>query len=537
MSLLQASLKVRLALLLGVLLLAFLGAVQWFRVAERQRTEQWQRDSLAANELLVRRWIDFSNQPARRFIRDFSQWDALVSFAAKPDPAWAETNLRPNLAGHGLHAVWVLDAAGRPLYSTRAQPGPVFPLPALPGGDAALETHFFAECPEGLLEVWRQPLAPTGAGGWLVAARLWDAEHVAALGQLGEASLSLKPATEAPAEGETQIALRAADGQTLRQLAMRPNHPPEILEAPVNDTIAAYLFLAFGILLVAALWLSVRQWILRPLDRIGESLRTDNPEFIQPLLKERNELGRVAQLIESSFRQKAALGREIEDRRLTEEALRDSETRLRHALEIRARLARDLHDGVIQSIYAAGLGLEGAMAQLERDPAGARARLALCRQSLNDVIREVRAFISGIEPEALHHQGFEQELQSLVRTMQALWPVLIEVKADPAAVAHLAPSQELHALQICRECISNAVRHGGAREIRIHFVEEPAGHACLRVRDNGRGFNPAAPRGAGSGLGNLATRARELGGRLEIESHPSGGACFTVTFPLPADPA
>lgn len=539
-SLLQTSLKVRLALLLGLLLVAFLASLQVLRTLERSRADQLQRESLAANELLLRKWIDLANQPLRRFVQDFSEWDALAAFATQPDPSWAEANLRPNLATHQAHVLWVLDADGRLLYSTQANPGPALPPP----DPASLRANhpngsFFAESRDGLLEIWQKSIALPASGsasvGWLMLARLWNASHLAALGQSSEAELLLVPADQPPtAESSTReirLPLPDFEGRPVRHLVVR-QALPDFAATLARDTRAAYLFLAFGVLVVLALWLAVRQWVLRPLDRIGESLRRNDPRLIQPLIEERTELGRVAKLIESSSRQQSTLEREIEDRRRTEEALRDSEARLRHALDLRARLARDLHDGVIQSIYAAGLGLEGAMAQMDRDAEGARARLQLCRQSLNDVIREVRGFISGIEPEALHHQGFDQELTALVRTMQALWPVVINVQTDPAIVTRMTPTMELHALQICRECISNAVRHGGAREINIRLGEE-AGAVFLRVRDNGRGFNPAAPARMGSGLGNLAARARELGGQLAIEARPGGGATFTVTFPLP----
>lgn len=542
--LLQTSLKVRLALLLGVLLVAFVASLQFLRVTERHRAAQLQRESLEANELLLRKWIDLSNQPLRRFAQDFAQWEALATFITRFDPAWAELNLRQNLPSYDAHAVWILDAAGRQLYFAQTQAGPALPPPVAdpagaPGADGG---SFFAESRSGLLEVWRLPIKPPGKvtpAGWLVMARLWDARHLADLGRLSESELVLAPADQPAPAGDNEHVLRVpllgADGRPVRHLIAR-QRLPDFSENLARDTVAAYLFTAFGVLLVVSLWLAVRQWVLRPLDRISESLARDNPEFIQPLLQSPTELGRVAQLVESSFRQKATLSREIEERRRTEDALRDSEARLRHALELRARLARDLHDGVIQSIYGAGLGLEGAMTQLDKDPDGARVRLQLCRQSLNEVIREVRGFISGIEPEALHHQGFDQELASLVRTMQALWPVLIQVQTNPTVVSRLTPSQELHALQVCRECVSNAVRHGGAREIDIHLGED-GGSAFLRVRDNGRGFDPEASRGVGSGLGNLAARARELGGKLGIESRPGAGALFAITFPLPSVPS
>ena len=291
----------------------------------------------------------------------------------------------------------------------------------------------------------------------------------------------------------------------------------------------------FGLLLVLALWLAVSRWILRPLDRIGESLTRDNPAPITPLLPGKNELGRIARLVESSFAQKLALAREIEDRKRTEAALRDSEGQVRQSLDLRARLARDLHDGVIQSIYAAGLGLESAMTQLETDRPGARVRLQLCRQSLNEIIREVRGFINGIEPEAVNQRGFAEELSALARTMQALWPVLITVRASPAVISRLTPTQELHALQISRECISNAVRHGSATEIDIHLGEE-AGAGFLAVRDNGRGFDLHACPGTGSGLNNLESRAQDMGGRVTVDSQVGRGTLITITFSLGSAP-
>lgn len=531
-SLLQASLKVRLALLLGSLLIVFLACLAFVRAAERQREAELRREGRETSEQLLRKWIELTNQPLRRFVQDFAPWPPLATFAAQPDEAWADAQLRPNLGRYQLHALWILGAGHRVVYAAQANPGPPLALPQPMRTDGS----FFFESRDGLLEIWSAPIPPAagdGPAGRLLVARRWDDRHLAALSRLHDAEIFFLP-VDAPARNAAgnEIRLTFADGagRPLRHLVVRPRAGTPAAPAAAGASLP-YVFLAFALLVVLALGLGVRRWVLQPLDRIGESLRRDEPALIAPLLRDRTELGQVARLIESAFRQKAALGREIDERRRTEQALRDSEMRLRNALELRARLARDLHDGVIQSIYASGLGLEGAIAQLAGDTEGARARLQLCRQSLNEVIREVRGFINGIEPEALHHQGFDEELGSLVRTMQALWPVLIQVRTDPAVVARLTPAQELHALQICRECISNAVRHGGAREIEVG-LDEDRGAARLRVRDKGRGFDPGAVRGRGQGLVNLAARARELGGTLTVLSAPAAGATLTVTFPL-----
>jgi signal transduction histidine kinase len=493
--------------------------------------------------MALEKWVDLTNQPLKRFAQDFSQWPALADFANRVDPHWGETHFRQNLTNYEAHAVWVFNASDALVYATEANPGPPLAPPAgvldwarrkesLPG------ESFFAESRDGLLEVWCVPIQPENREavlqGHLVVARLWHAGYLAQLAQLTDANLVLAPINAPPLLHSTfeqlDLALRGADGKPVRVLQAR--YPdPDFSATLAQDTTAVRLLVGFGLLVVVALWLAVRRWILRPLDCIGESLARDNPACIQPVLKEKNELGRIAQLVESSFLQKSALGREIEERKRTEAALRESESQVRQSLEVRARLARDLHDGVIQSIYAAGLGLESAITQLESDRAGARVRLQLCRQSLNEVIREVRGFISGIEPETMHQRGFAGELAALARTMQALWPVLITVQVNPSVAPRLNPTQELHALQISRECISNAVRHGGATEIDIHLGEE-AGTGFLTVRDNGRGFDLHANQGAGSGLHNLDSRAGEMGGRVTVDSQIGRGTLITVTFSL-----
>lgn len=88
----------------------------------------------------------------------------------------------------------------------------------------------------------------------------------------------------------------------------------------------------------------------------------------------------------------------------------------------------------------------------------------------------------------------------------------------------------MHALQIVRECVSNAIRHGQAARIEVSLRKTDAG-AELTVRDNGRGFDLAAARTrGGSGLANLASRAAEIAAHLEIDSSPGKGTGVTLRF-------
>ncbi len=107
---------------------------------------------------------------------------------------------------------------------------------------------------------------------------------------------------------------------------------------------------------------------------------------------------------------------DITQRRLAEEALRESEQRLRHSLEERIRIGRDLHDGIIQSIYAVGLGL-GECRRLVQGNPPAEHRLDQSIAELNTVIRDVRNFIGGLEPEALRGREFDAALKSIATSL------------------------------------------------------------------------------------------------------------------------
>jgi signal transduction histidine kinase len=537
------SLKVRLIILLGVLTVVFLTSLQIIRKLKLDISAEQQRESLIASKLELKKWIDLTNQPLNRFVADFATWSELATFLRQPDPRWAENNLKSNLTNYSSHVLWIMDGNGRVIYSAQATPDPPLPPPALfrdwlERSGRTPKDSFFTESRDGVLEIWCRPIPAADAGepkaGFLVIGQLWNDRRLITLGRLVESELQLAP----PRQPETRIntlPLLDARGDPLRVLIMASpgSDPTGYLN---HDSAVIYLFISFVLLVVVALWIVVRSWILQPLDRIGQSLAQQSAAPLSPFMNEATEMGRLAQLVATSFKQKAALEQEILERKRSEAALRESENQVRQSMDQRNRLARDLHDGVIQSIYAAGLGLESALTQMNKDPEGARSRLQHCRQSLNEIIREVRGFIGGMEQTEPPQRGFARELAVLTRTLQALWPAKINASIDESAARLLTPFQESQALQICRECISNAVRHGNARKIDIG-LENNQGQGRLRIRDDGGGFDPAERRESGSGLANLEARARELRGELQLLSRRGEGCTVTILFPLtPASP-
>lgn len=252
-------------------------------------------------------------------------------------------------------------------------------------------------------------------------------------------------------------------------------------------------------------------------------------ETTPPVAAARHEMDTLAKLAESSNAQGAELTRERDVRRRAEEDAELKQQLLAASVEEKIRLGRDLHDGIIQSLYAVGLTLETIRPLLKTDPGQAEQRLDEIRASLNSTIRDVRAYITGLAPENLHRATFERSVQSLFDQLRAARTATLEIDVDDEAAGQLSAEQQIEALQISREAISNALRHGAASVITLR-MHKGDGEVSLLIQDNGRGF-AAAERPGGYGLGNMRARAEKLGASLRITSRPGEGARVVATFP------
>jgi signal transduction histidine kinase len=172
---------------------------------------------------------------------------------------------------------------------------------------------------------------------------------------------------------------------------------------------------------------------------------------------------------------------------------------------------------------------------VKTDPAAADRSLEQTRDGINATIRDVRAYIVGLAPENLRRAGFAQALDALLLELQAGRAARVEVTIDDAAAALLTPEQRLQALQIAREAVSNALRHGAASHlaVRLHRGDREIG---LLVQDDGCGFDAAARREGGHGVGNMRARADLVGAQLRLESGPGAGTRVVATFPIPTPP-
>jgi signal transduction histidine kinase len=218
--------------------------------------------------------------------------------------------------------------------------------------------------------------------------------------------------------------------------------------------------------------------------------------------------------------------------RQAEESSRRSEQHLRLALEDRERMAQNLHDGIIQSLFAFGLALERCQKLVVKDPNEVIRQLGIAIPGLKAVIRELRSYLVGQDPHIMNGRALEAALALEVRTVESSQDLHIEVQIDPAAADLVTPSQAAHLVFIAREALSNSLRHAKATHARLS-LEKHHGRVRFILEDDGIGFDVLAS-SPGQGLKNMTARSAKLHAELKIVSGPCRGT--RLVFELPQEP-
>ncbi|HEX6401362.1 MAG TPA: GAF domain-containing sensor histidine kinase [Actinomycetota bacterium] len=223
----------------------------------------------------------------------------------------------------------------------------------------------------------------------------------------------------------------------------------------------------------------------------------------------------------------AQAGTAIENARLYEETERQHREieRLRVSEE-RERIAKELHDGVIQSLFAVGMGLQGAGA-IAHDPEVAT-RIEHAVDEIDHAIRDLRNYIFGLRPGVLADRQLDTALVELAEDFETRSGVVTVVDVDDLVASELA-GRATDVVQLTRELLSNVARHAQAATCRVSLSRDDAG-AVLVVDDDGVGFDADAA-STGMGLANVRGRVEPLGGALEIESAAGSGTTVRVRIP------
>lgn len=476
------------------------------------------------------RLIQLKGESLEQFVYEYSQWTEAVTFveADEPDMVWVEDNLYSALEVFSAQTAWVLRPDGQIFYGMDYATFPENKFPPPPPFEEILplfqrdqEIHFFYEVDNIPYEVRGYPIV-TSEGitetsiprGYLIIGRRWDAPFLERLSSLTDSTVILRYTDHTHGEltGEYDFHLHRSlpdsQGTPLRILDI--HYTSSELELIANiDRWEAGILLAYALWVMVVVTFFTLYWVLRPLSRVRTSLLTGDIAPVSYLLNDEAEFGQVARLVRTSFQDKA---------------------KLTQALEERQRLGRDLHDGVIQTLYATGMTMTSIRANVRRDPDAAESLIDQTRSELNATIRDVRHFISRLEPEHETTLSFQEAVQSLLEFMQGGQEIDCSTQIDTALAAQLSVDTRAQLLQIVKEAASNAIRHGKCRHLKV-ILQTEQDKIRLAIVDDGCGFDPDNVPATGLGIHNFHERAHELDATLDISSRPGHGAHIAFILP------
>jgi signal transduction histidine kinase len=225
----------------------------------------------------------------------------------------------------------------------------------------------------------------------------------------------------------------------------------------------------------------------------------------------------------------AGVGISVENARLYRQARRLA------VLEERERIGMDLHDGIIQSIYAVGLTMDYTRLLVQDHVPEAVEKIDQAIEGLNKAIRELRTYILDLQPSKIAADDVEKALEVLVREFKANTLVDAELIIEDGIIDHIPEKATSELFHITREALANAAKHAKATRVLVALREASEQTITLQVIDNGLGFEVEAETELlGHGLSNMSQRAKKVGGELDVDSSPGEGTTVTVRFPVNA---
>jgi signal transduction histidine kinase len=196
-------------------------------------------------------------------------------------------------------------------------------------------------------------------------------------------------------------------------------------------------------------------------------------------------------------------------------------------VEERNRLARELHDSLVQKLFGVVLAAQSAGTLLERDSAAARQQVEHLQELAQEAVVELRSLVFQLRPAEIETEGLGAALRKHVDLLRRAHRAHIELELTGSPRLRAGVDEEV--FRIAQESLQNALRHSQAEHIELR-LDEDAGGLRLTVADDGVGFEPeeAGLRSRRLGLTSMEERARALGARLRIDSAPGHGTTIAL---------
>jgi PAS domain S-box-containing protein len=200
----------------------------------------------------------------------------------------------------------------------------------------------------------------------------------------------------------------------------------------------------------------------------------------------------------------------------------------------RRRLARELHDAVVQALYGIVLGARAARGLLDRTPGQAAEPIEYVLSLAEAGLAETRALIFDLRPESLETEGLVAALTKQAAPLSARHGLEVHTDLCDEPTLPLDIKEALY--RIAQEALHNTVKHAQAGRVDLRLADQ-AGTVVLEVCDDGKGFNPAGSFPGHLGLRSMSERATQLGGTLQIASAPGRGTCVRAAITYAAEHA
>jgi signal transduction histidine kinase len=192
-------------------------------------------------------------------------------------------------------------------------------------------------------------------------------------------------------------------------------------------------------------------------------------------------------------------------------------------LQERERIAMDLHDGVIQTVYAVALHLEDAADRVSKSPDEVSSVLEQSIENLHQVIKDIRSYIFDLRAQVSEVDELPGALRELAEALRVNTLMDVRVEVDERISQILEQEQALALFHIAQEALNNVSKHSRATAVSV-VLTAAEGKITLDVEDNGSGFETGvAAGGERHGLRNIRDRARAIGAKLSIDSKPGSG--------------
>jgi signal transduction histidine kinase/ActR/RegA family two-component response regulator len=594
--------QTKITLLLLAVVAIFVAGLWAFRAVDQQKFREIRSNRLIEAKRSFDAFLAKDGEPLETLADYDTNWDAMVQAIQTRNERWLSENVSAEtLVGYKAYAVWIYAPDRTLVYSQNALPvdpeldksvvekrnntKPVdLPLPReafdkLFANDP--KAHFFIKVADDLMEIRgatvhgsKDHARQTPQQGFFFVGRLWNGPVLDEMALFSNTKLNLVFSSAAPSEivNDGVIAfpktLPGWDGQPVAHLIVSNEMPVVRLLNQSNERLIMSLFV-FALVLLLLIYWSVVRWVSHPLRRIMETLKRGDPKPIERLCWNHSEFGEMARTTRKFFEQRDNLMREMEERRMTEEALRKSEEELRHSQKMEAvgRLAGGVaHD--FNNLLTAIIGYAELIATRTSSNSLAKQNAELIRKAGEQAAALTRQLLAFSRKQILQPKVID--LNALVVEMEKLLRRVIgerfdlqshpdaengRVKADPSQLEQVVLNLGVNA--------RDAMPRGGKLIIRTENVRldrttapqisaslAPGDYVVLSVTDTGAGmdeeikshifepfFTTKGPgKGTGLGLATVYGIVRQTGGGISVESAVGQGSTFRIYLPQESAP-